>query len=47
MSVVINLSKKIQIQGPGEDKRNIHKYLPNFKWVLRDFSHDLAGKTPL
>ena len=44
MSLVIKLSENISVGG--EDK-NLSQFFPSFYWVLRDFSLDLKGKSPL
>ena len=42
LSLVANLTNLIRV-GSDDDIKN---YFPSFFWVMRDFYHDLEGRTP-
>lgn len=36
----------VKIDKNNVNQKELYKYFPEFKWVLRDFGLDLKGKTP-
>ena len=43
LSLVVNLAKHIKVSSAVDE--DIARFCPTFYWVLRDFYHDLEGKT--
>jgi hypothetical protein len=45
LSLVANLSSYIRVSADG-GAEDFKTYFPSFFWVMRDFYHDLEGRTP-
>lgn len=46
LALVGNLSTHISISKGGDAAQDFKQYFPSFFWVMRDFYHDLEGRTP-
>ena len=48
LSLVANLSSLIKISknSKSDEQNDSREYFPSFYWVMRDFFHDLEGKSP-